>query len=600
MSRVYDTVLERRPEERDACLASLCEGDAALRVEVESLLAQESCGSPLDRPIWDADDGDKTFGRGDKAAGYNAGSSQQMLLAPGTRLGPYEIQSMLGAGGMGEVYRAVDTRLNRTVAIKILKTEVATDSVFRARFNREARTISQLDHPGICALFDVGEERGMAFLVMPYLDGVPLSIRLRQGPLPLSDVLKVGISLASALTYAHGHGIVHRDIKPQNVVVLPDGSVKLLDFGIAKPYGTEASTATADTEDSVTEWGQVPGTLEYMAPEQLSGREADIRSDMFSLGIVLFELASGNHPFRRATRALTMAAIVEAKYPGLPNASAGVADLDRILRKMLAAAPADRYPTMADCLADLRAIELPTGSGGLSSASVAPGRRSRHARAVAAGIAAAVVVILGVWVLSRDRSPEIPDEPANAAVTSAAAVARVTYWLDVESTADANGGRRRFESVGDDVYGAGWRFRVNVQAPTSGYLYVLGDEAPRPGNPTGLALLYAVPQNTAPRSREGATLTTDWFVFAGPPGRERLWLVWSDMPIDELASVASIVNPSRDGGVIRDANRGERIRALLTDAAQPLPTIARDGGAVRATVQTPGTAVVHRLELQHG
>ena len=595
MSQVYESVVERDPREREACLAELCAGDEALWEEIESLFAQEGYGSPLDRPIWAPD-----------VTGYNAAAPQQMPLAAGVRLGPYEIQSMLGSGGMGEVYRAVDTRLNRTVAIKILKPAVGTDPKFRARFNREARTISQLDHPGICALFDVGEERGTAFLVMPYLDGVPLSARLRQGPLPASDVVSLGIALASALTYAHGHGIIHRDIKPQNVLVLADGTVKLLDFGIAKPYGTDPSVATSDTEDSVTEWGHVPGTLEYMAPEQLAGREADVRSDVFSLGVLLFELASGSHPFRRATRALTTAAILAAQYPGLPEASAGpdkarptagAADLDPVLRRMLAAAPGDRYPTMADCLADLRAIDLRSSRS--TSATATRTRRVPRLASIVAPTAIAVLV-LGLWLVNRERKSEIPSGEPTDAVASRPIQSRVAYWLDVEAPADSKGARRRFQSAGDDVYSSGSRFRVNVQAPTGGYVYVLGDEAPGPDNPAGLALLYSASDGVATAAPGARTLTTDWFVFTGPPGRERLWLVWSKTPIEDLAAVAANVNPTRDGGVIHDVARGERIRAWLAQTVQPAPSVARDAAGVRATLESSEPRVIQKLELQHG
>jgi hypothetical protein len=321
--------------------------------------------------------------------------------------------------------------------------------------------------------------------------------------------------------------------------------------------------------------------------------------------MLLFELASGSHPFRRATRALTTAAILAAEYPGLPASSAGpdkarpttsAADLDPILRKMLAAPPADRYPTMADCLADLRAIEFRTSRG--TTASATPTRRVGRVGAIVAPTVVAILV-LGLWIVSRERQAAIPSAEPNA-VAASAVRSRVAYWLDVELPADSNGARRRFESVGDDVYRSGSRFRVNVQAPAGGYVYVLGDEAPGPDNPAGLAVLYSASESVATASPGDSTLTTDWFVFTGPPGRERLWLVWSKAPIADLAAVASIVNPARDGGVIRDVERGERIRAWLTETRQPAPTVARDGAAVRATIDSSEARVIHRLELQHG
>ena len=191
VSDLYEAVLERPAGEREAFVADACAGDSALRREIQSLLAQDHHDSPLDRPVWAPEDL--------VAADYNAGSAQRMRFAAGTRLGPYQIHSALGAGGMGEVYRGRDTRLDRAVAIKVLGPDVAADAGFRARFEREAKTISQLDHPNICPLFDVGDEGGVAFLVMPLLEGESLLDRLRRGPIPRAEALRIVTSVASAL-----------------------------------------------------------------------------------------------------------------------------------------------------------------------------------------------------------------------------------------------------------------------------------------------------------------------------------------------------------------------------------------------------------------
>jgi serine/threonine protein kinase len=251
VSHLYKAVLEKKgPREREQILTDACAGDDGLRRDVESLLLQDDRRSPLDRPAWVPSDLFPPI----------------MRLAAGSRLGPYEIHSMLGSGGMGEVYRATDTRLGRAVAIKILRSEIATDTAFRARFDREARTISRLEHPNICTLYDVGEDRGTAFLVMQYLEGVPLSDQIERGPTPADEVLRIGISLASALTYAHGRGILHRDIKPQNVIVLADHTIKLVDFGIAKSYGANTTDTSADTNGVFTTPGEALGTPSYMSP----------------------------------------------------------------------------------------------------------------------------------------------------------------------------------------------------------------------------------------------------------------------------------------------------------------------------------------------
>src|SRR6266540_7560787 len=207
-----------------------------------------------------------------------------MTLSPGTRLGPYEILSPLGAGGMGEVYKARDTRLERTVAIKVLPERLSSSPEIRQRFEREAKTISQLSHPHICALYDVGNQDGTEYLVMEYLEGETLTERLLKGALQAEQVLRYGIEIADALGKAHRQGIVHRDLKPGNVMITKSG-VKLLDFGLAKAILPEPSRASMSSlPTALTQEGTILGTFQYMAPEQLEGKEADARTDIFALG----------------------------------------------------------------------------------------------------------------------------------------------------------------------------------------------------------------------------------------------------------------------------------------------------------------------------
>src|SRR5579862_4327145 len=240
-----------------------------------------------------------------------------MPLSPGDKLGPYEILAPIGAGGMGEVYRARDTRLERGVAIKVLPEHLAGNSDLRQRFEREARAISSLQHPHICVLYDVGSEHDIDYLVMEYLEGESLADRLRKGALSLSESLKIGIEIADALDKAHRAGIVHRDLKPGNIMLTKAGA-KLLDFGLAKPAGAGLAAAAggvpsqsvfsaAMTRSSpaspLTSAGSVVGTVQYMAPEQIEGKEADTRSDIFSFGLVLYEMLTGARAFEGKTQA---------------------------------------------------------------------------------------------------------------------------------------------------------------------------------------------------------------------------------------------------------------------------------------------------------
>src|SRR5712692_3264548 len=237
-----------------------------------------------------------------------------MTLNTGAKLGPYEILSAVGAGGMGEVYRARDTRLERTVAIKILPPHLSGDATLRQRFEREAKAISSLNHPHICVVHDVGQQDGTDFLVMEYLEGETLAARLERGSLPLDEVLEYGIQIADALDKAHRHGVVHRDLKPGNIMLTASGA-KLLDFGLAKaavPLSPGATlTAAATPTTPVTQHGTIVGTFPYMSPEQVEGKEVDARSDIFSFGAVLYEMVTGRRAFQGKSQLSVASAVLE-------------------------------------------------------------------------------------------------------------------------------------------------------------------------------------------------------------------------------------------------------------------------------------------------
>src|SRR5262245_52966107 len=239
-----------------------------------------------------------------------------MTIEAGARLGPYEIVSPVGAGGMGEVYRAKDTRLGRDVAVKVLPAHMSSSPELRQRLEREARTISQLQHPHICMLHDVGHQNGTDYLVMEFLEGETLADRLGKGALPVEQALRIGIEIAGALDAAHRSGIVHRDLKPGNIMLTKSG-VKLLDFGLAKlaaPPASQVSQATSlptalQESQPLTSRGTILGTFQYMSPEQLEGKEADARSDIFALGCVLYEMLTGHKAFTGKSQASLIGSI---------------------------------------------------------------------------------------------------------------------------------------------------------------------------------------------------------------------------------------------------------------------------------------------------
>src|SRR5262250_1472461 len=282
-----------------------------------------------------------------------------MALISGTKLGPYEILSSLGAGGMGEVYRARDTRLERTVAIKVLPAHLSSDPVRKQRFEREAKTISNLNHPHICVLHDIGHQDGIDYLVMECVEGESLAKRLHRGPLPLEQVLKYSAQIADALDKAHRNAVVHRDLKPGNIMLTPTGA-KLLDFGLAKPATPvlTGATLTAATQPSpVTAEGMVVGTFQYMSPEQIEGKELDGRSDIFSLGAVLYEMLTGQRAFPGRSQLSVASAILEKEptpistlKPMTPPA------LDHAIRRCLMKEPERRWQSAADLAAELQWI----------------------------------------------------------------------------------------------------------------------------------------------------------------------------------------------------------------------------------------------------
>jgi eukaryotic-like serine/threonine-protein kinase len=326
-----------------------------------------------------------------------------MSLSSATKLGPYEIQSPLGAGGMGEVYRAKDTRLDRTVAIKVLPAHLSSHPELKQRMEREAKAISALQHANICTLYDIGSQDGTDFLVMEYLEGQTLAERLKKGALPLDQVLKIGTEIAQALEKAHQRGIIHRDLKPANIMLTKAGA-KLMDFGLAKPevsLGSQAvgpftpSTPTMNlasltaAASPLTQKGSMVGTFPYMAPELLQGAEADARSDLFSFGCVLYEMMTGRRAFEGKSQLSLFSAILE-KDPEPIAASQPLAPpmLDRVVSACLAKDPADRFQSAHDVAMDLRWIEsLRSIPADAESSPPAQSKRILWFGAVAAAIA---------------------------------------------------------------------------------------------------------------------------------------------------------------------------------------------------------------------
>ena len=336
-----------------------------------------------------------------------------MALTAGTKLGPYEIQSPLGAGGMGEVYRARDTRLDRVVAVKVLASHLSSSPELKQRMEREARAISSLNHPHICQLYDIGSHNGTDFLVMEFLEGETLADKLRNGALPLAEVFRIGIDIAEALAVAHRSGIVHRDLKPGNIM-LTAGGAKLMDFGLAKPLGVQSASGSGAAPPSftavatlsgpsplspLTTAGSIVGTIQYMAPEQIEGKEADARSDIFAFGAVLYEMVAGKRPFSGKSQISMASSILEsdpAPISGIkPNTPAA---FEHVVTTCLQKNPEERYQSAQDIKLELQWISADRSAPAVATATPAPAKKKERIGWAAALVAAIVLTAAAVML----------------------------------------------------------------------------------------------------------------------------------------------------------------------------------------------------------
>ena len=419
---LFELALRQTGSDRDAFLSATCGDDGELRAEIESLL-ESSDAANLDS---------------DTAA------RPKSPLAPGAQLGPYEVVALIDAGGMGEVYKARDTRLNRTVAIKTLPVHYRNDHDRRRRFEREAQAIAALAHAHICVLHDVGQHGDIDYLVMEYLEGETLASRLVRGPLPLDQVVRYAIEIVDAVDKAHRQGIIHRDLKPGNVMVTKSG-VKLLDFGLARTRPPVlARTKPTPVTDSITAEGTIVGTLPYMAPEQLEGAPASERSDIFAFGAVVYEMVTGRRAFQGESRASLIAAILEREPPSITSVLPSAPSLlDHVVFRCLAKDPEERWASAHDLLMELQWIR---DSGVSGKYQAQPPRNHglrdlvrRPLQVVVASVVllAALLVGIGWYQRSSGRGFELPPR---LIATADLDILRLTTSGDANSPAIASDG----------------------------------------------------------------------------------------------------------------------------------------------------------------
>jgi tRNA A-37 threonylcarbamoyl transferase component Bud32 len=537
-----------------------------------------------------------------------------MRLSPGTQLGRYVVESLLGAGGMGEVYLAEDRVLARRVALKLLHGDRQDDDLLR-RFEQEALAASALNHPHILTIYEFGTEGDVRFLACEYVEGTSVRERLREarGPLPIPEIVHIGLQTATALAAAHRAGIVHRDVKPENLMVRPDGYVKVLDFGLAKRTVDLGPLADAHTV-ATSMPGVILGTVVYMAPEQARGMPVDARADIWSLGCVLYEMTTGRRPFDGESPLDVLAAVLDRQpaaiagpRPDCPPALISLIDRmllkDREARIQSMSAVADELKNVAR---ELDAPRQPKGSlaAGEREAPRAPFRW--RPVGLLAGLVLAFALIAGIVLRNRsDTLPEARDVPAvgssvkGPGVPEAPVAGRtLEFWLTVERLEDDDSGTEppTFVTPGGGTFHDVSRFRLNVNAPDGGYLYVL-NEGPDKGGRTTLVLLH-------PGAKAASAAMTDsrmelpWYRFTPHAGTEQLWLVSATAPVPELDAIIPLVNPA-DKGLVSRPDRVDAVKRLLASHQAPAGNVATDFARTRTIVRGRGPILAHLLKLEH-
>jgi len=613
ISRIFKSAISLDPEARNTYVAGQCGSDDSLRAEVEKLIASHQ----------QASEEDFIGGMAAEAAApllvvvEDEAGPPQRTLNNGQQFGSYVILDALGAGGMGEVYLARDTRLDRTVALKILPPDITTDKRRMQRFRQEAKVASSLNQPNILTVFEFGEVGGLTFLATEFVDGETLRDHLRgKKKLKLVEILDINIQVLAALDAAHEARIVHRDIKPENVMIRRrDHVVKVLDFGLAKVTEKRSSKGEEESEAATafkTAPGIIMGTINYMSPEQAQAAATDQRTDIWSTGVMLYEMVAGKMPFSGVTTSHTIVQILE-KDP-LPLSKDMPPELERIVLKAMAKDPDERYQTAKDMLIDLRSLKRKlevqaeidrTSSPSTERVAVAgdkPPVVHGNKRGLVIALVTAMLLVtatifgINMWRSARERA-KVVTPAAPVPVTSGERT--VTYWITVQKFKGGKPYQNPFPLAGEINFEPTYQIRVNVRSPQAGHLYILS-EGPASTQPEFVVLF---PSTTA---NEGSSLLTatqtvqipekSWFQFDQQQGTEKLWLVFSADPVPELESVKQYAN-RQTKGLIPNAAENKSVQNFLTEHSASKPDSERSERVT--TLKTPGNLLVYALRLEH-
>ena len=616
VSRVFKSAISLDGEARDQYLNSV---DESVRQEVNKLLDSHRKAS------------DEKFIDG-VAAEANAAllinddelsEHHHPRLNKGQQLGSYVVLDTLGAGGMGEVYLAKDTRLDRTVALKVLSEDIASDERRMQRFRQEAKMASSLNQPNILTIFEFGEVEGLTFLATEFIDGETLREYLRAKKLKIGEILDIAIQVLAALDAAHEAHIIHRDIKPENVMIRRrDHVVKVLDFGLAKATAERrSSTFTALESEAATEFKTAPhvlmGTVNYMSPEQAQSHAVDVRTDIWSTGAMIYKMVSGSMPFKGATISHTIVQILEKDPVPLTHFAQRKAppELQRIVSKALAKSPDERYQTAKDMLIDLRNLkkrldvdaEIDRTSSPdrprptITSEQVDRGPQKKRVLALALigmALATAAIFAISMWRSSRARN----DTPVMTAPTAPipAEERTLTYWITVQKFRNNKPYQDQFTLPGEMNFEADYRIQVNVRSRQTGYLYIFNEGPTEESAPTEFVLLF--PSSTA--NNGSSFLAADqviqipeksWFRFDNQQGTEKLWLVFAANAIPELDALGG-ANPQTQG-LIKDEAKNRTIQNFLTAHSPQKPNAEK--GDKQTTVKSQGEVLVYPVKLEH-
>jgi serine/threonine protein kinase len=603
---LFYAALELPADERQTFLRAECQGDSGLLAEVNALIAaNEQPGDFLDAPAYEV------------AAGLLLETTTGALV--GQRFGPYQILSLLGIGGMGEVYLAEDTRLGRRVALKFLPDYLTVDPSRVRRFKQEARAASALNHPNLITIYEIEAIDGRYYIAMEFVEGETLRQLIKGGRLELAEIIRIASKVAGALAKAHQAGIVHRDIKPENIMVDVDGRVKVLDFGLAKYTQPDPETPSTGslTNQTKTVPGAVMGTSAYMSPEQARGLAVDPRTDIWSLGVVIFEMIAGQPPFTGPTNADVLVAILQQETPVLEATRFPISvELQRIVQRTLAKDSELRFRTAQELFsqleplrykADHSAIDLPLAALAAPTSERKVPSRTRiwtdRSLLFKLGFVALLVLVTaaGVWSWRALRANS--GTPPLAPPTNRLPERNLSYWIEVQKYREGKPFQDPFRLGREINFEKDYRIRLNLRPSADGHLYLFSEGPGASGQPSPLVILFPSSTTNDGQSALAAGHNVQipertWLEFDAQEGTEKVWLVYSREPIAMLEALKSFANP-RDRGLIGDPAQSGAVRSFFNSHQNPLPVATPDEVNQQMVVRSDNDILVYLLRLEH-